>query len=425
MSAHTSPSLLVPRVGQSVEALDQAIVRLSRDLNASTYRLLLLVREFDDRLGWSKWSFPNCSEWLAWRCGLSLSAAREEIRTAHALRALPTISAAFADGRLSYSKARALTRVANAANEDLMLAFALEATAAQVEERSRQMRNVAPDSVDGARRAWERRSLSIARNAAAGTMTVTLEVPIDDGELFARAIDRAVEKGRTHLGPEFEVSGWLAQQADAAIELARCYLTGDASSPSSSADHYQVVVHVDESALRGGAGRADLPIDTMRRLTCDGDVVRIIEDADGKPLHVGRRQRTVSTTIRRALWARDRGCSFPGCKRDHYCDAHHVEHWAVGGETSLDNLTLLCTQHHRLLHEGRFRIRREADGALRFERMDGRVIPRGGYCAEDVVDHDVDDGAVGAGSADRLLERLVRSRKPSAEVREAHGPYRT
>jgi hypothetical protein len=94
----------------SIDDLDAAICRLARNLNAESYRMLVLVREFDERFGWHKWSFPNCAEWLAWRCGLSLSAAREKVRTAHALRRLPAIAAAFADGRLSYSKVRALTR---------------------------------------------------------------------------------------------------------------------------------------------------------------------------------------------------------------------------------------------------------------------------------------------------------------------------
>lgn len=443
MSMNAPASLPAPRRLQSVEELDSAITQLSFHLNAVTYRLLELVREFDDRLGWAKWSFPNCSEWLAWRCGLSLSAAREKIRTAHALRGLPAISSAFSKGRLSYSKVRALTRVANPSNEDLLLAYALDATAAQVEERSRQMRNVAPDSADVARRAWERRSLTIVRDASAGMTRITLEVPTEDGEVFAKAIDRAVETGRMKLGPEFEATGWRSQQADAAMELARAYLSadshdsGDASDASgarrasSAADHYQVVVHVDDSALRGGAGRSDLPVETVRRLTCDGSVIRLTEDADGNPLDIGRRQRTVPAAIRRALQARDRGCSFPGCERDHYLDAHHIEHWALGGETSLDNLTLLCTQHHRLLHEGRFRIRRGADGRLCFERRDGRVIPAGGYRMEDVLDADVDaadstaaDDTALVASIDRLLERIVRSRKPSAEVRESRGVYR-
>ena len=141
-----------PRIARfaerSIEDLDVEIFRLTGRLNADTYRLLLLVRDFDDRFGWAKWGLRNCAEWLAWRCGLTLSAAREKVRTAQALRSLPAISAAFADGRLSYSKVRALTRVAHTSDEDLLLAYALEATAAQVEERCRQMRNSEPESVD-------------------------------------------------------------------------------------------------------------------------------------------------------------------------------------------------------------------------------------------------------------------------------------
>ena len=149
----------------SIDDLDVAICRLARHLNAESYQLLMLVRDFDERFGWAKWSFPNCAEWLAWRCSVSVSAAREKIRTAHALRGLPAISAAFADGRLSYTKVRALTRVAQHHDEDLLLAYALQATAPQVEERCQQIRNSLPDSAESAHRVWQRRALSVWRSA--------------------------------------------------------------------------------------------------------------------------------------------------------------------------------------------------------------------------------------------------------------------
>ena len=145
---------------RSVDELDAAIGRLVRQMNADSYRMLVLVREFDDRFGWKKWTFKTCAEWLAWRASISLSAAREKVRTAHALRALPAISAAFADGRLSYRKVRALTRVAHVHDEDLLLAYALDATAPQVEERCRQIRNVAPESVASRAARVGRRSLT-------------------------------------------------------------------------------------------------------------------------------------------------------------------------------------------------------------------------------------------------------------------------
>ena len=366
----------------------------------------------------------NCAEWLAWSCGLSLSAAREKVRTAQALRNLPAISAAFADGRLSYSKVRALTRVAAQQDEDQLLAYGLDATVSQVEERCRQMRNAVPESVHAARRAWERRSLTLFHDRTRGVMRITVELPEAEGELVARAIENAVAAGDAAFGVEFasdperSADAWRAQQADALVAISKAYLAppelatliaasaggavttavDDAAAvasteriarnvrSASAADHYQVVLHVDEQALRGGIGRSDLPIETVKRLTCDGSVITIVEDERGTPLDVGRKQRTVSTPLKRALWARDRCCSFPGCHNTRYVEAHHIHHWADGGPTSLENLTLLCTHHHTLLHEGGVSIHRDSNGGIYYRRPDGRVIPRSGYRADDMLD---------------------------------------
>src|SRR5689334_17280908 len=103
-------SVTSPVPDRSIDELDAAICRLASRIHAVNYQLLVLVREFDDRMGWAKWSFPSCAEWLSWRCQISLSAAREKVRTAQALRDLPEISLAFREGRLSYTKVRPLTR---------------------------------------------------------------------------------------------------------------------------------------------------------------------------------------------------------------------------------------------------------------------------------------------------------------------------
>src|SRR4026208_1913380 len=95
---------------RGIDQLDAEIGRLVRQMNSECYRMLVLVREFDGRFAWKKWSFKNCAEWLAYRSEISLSAAREKVRTAHALRSLPAISAAFAGGRLSDTNVRAVTR---------------------------------------------------------------------------------------------------------------------------------------------------------------------------------------------------------------------------------------------------------------------------------------------------------------------------
>ncbi|MFU8817608.1 MAG: DUF222 domain-containing protein [Pseudomonadales bacterium] len=415
----------------SIDDLDTEIRLLCSTINAADYRLMLLIRQFDDRMGWARWNCRNCSDWLAWRGGITISAARERVRTAQALRDLPQISIAFADGRLSYSKVRALTRAADRANEEELIRYACNATATQVEERCRQIRNVRPGSVHEAQRTWERRRLSAFRNVARGTMTLSVELPLEAGELIAQALDRAIEAGETASGPEFDEASWQTQQADALVALAKAYLAGnngktgtggDGAERISSADQYQVVVHVDESALRGGAGRSDLPLETVKRLTCDGSVIEVVESVEGQPLSVGRKQRTVPTALKRALWARDRGCAFPGCRNTRFVDAHHVKHWAAGGDTSLDNLILLCSHHHRLAHEGGYELRRDHQGGFYFRRADGRVIPSCGYSAED-AQPDPEELAFTNTSAEAFLAAAVQHKKPSAEVREAVARY--
>jgi hypothetical protein len=396
-------------------------------MNAECYQMLVLVREFDDRFGWKKWGCKTCAEWLAYRTDIGLSAAREKVRTAHALRGLPAIAAAFAEGRLSYSKVRALTRVADVRQEDLLLAYALSTTAENVEERCRQIRNIAPESVHGARRVWAGRSLTAWRDEKRGVLRLMLEVPIDEGELVMRAIDCAVASGEvtTDVDPravaESKSLAWRAQQADALVAVMKSYLDGDhGGEGGSTADHYQVVVHADAQSLRGGTGCSDLPIETVKRLLCDCSFATVFEDENGQPLDVGRKQRVVSTSLRRALYARDRGCTFPGCHRKRYLDGHHIQHWIDGGDTTAGNLTLLCTYHHRLLHEGAFSIVRESDETLRFVTADGRPIPRCGYRREDFIDDDVDASA--DTSAEGFCTTTVQS--PRDEVREPVAIYR-
>jgi len=156
-----------------IEDLDRNILTLCSHINAATYELLVLIREFDERAGWLKWGLKNCAEWLAWRCDFSMTTALEKVRVAHALKTLPGISGEFASGELSYSKVRALTRVASRANEDELLVFALRSTAAHVAERCSELRCGSEDSIDSAARAYANRSLPSLAAITEGFCTVT------------------------------------------------------------------------------------------------------------------------------------------------------------------------------------------------------------------------------------------------------------
>jgi len=170
------------------------------------------------------------------------------------------------------------------------------------------------------------------------------------------------------------------RRADALALVAESFIAHGAIE-AAGAERYQIVVHVAAETLRDrGAGCCEfedgpsMPAETARRLACDASVVALIEDENAEPLNVGRKTRTISAPLRRLLKARDKGCRFPGCANTRFIDAHHVEHWANGGETRPSNLVSLCSFHHHAVHEGGFRIERLDVGAMRFVGPNGLAI---------------------------------------------------
>ena len=361
---------------RTLDQLEEDIISLSSHINATEYEFLVLVREFDLRQGWKAYHFNSCAEWLNMKCGVSPGTAREKIRVANALFDLTATSLAFQKGDLSYSKARALTRIATPGNEDQLLDYAIPATALQVEDHCRELRNVQRDtSAADANRLHQRRYLSRSLHGD-GSMTISVELPRESGELVMKALELALKEMElntdTFEGEECisEIKdSHVTNQADALVQMAKGYLAGGKGKNSSTADHYQVMVHVDEEVLRHAPtdkSKSDLPCETIRRLCCDSGMVVVTQDKKGNPLNVSRKHRVVQPPLKRALLARDKCCRFPGCTHERWLDAHHVMHWADGGETSLDNTVLLCSRHHRLLHEGGFRIKMGVEGEWQF-----------------------------------------------------------
>jgi len=357
-----------------IDELDHHILTLCTRINAATCELLVMIREFDERSGWLQWGLSSCADWLAWRCDLSMTTAREKVRVAHALKTLPAIASSFASGELSYAKVRELTRVAGRDNEERLVEFALRTTATHVAERCRELRNGSAASADVAGKAYANRSLRIRHDRHREMTTITIELPTASGALVETALDAARDDEAL---PEYAQTSWAARQADAFMNLVSVYRSGE---QGSNGDHHLVTVHVDQSALMGKEGRSGLPIETVRRLCCDGQAIVITEDDQGEPLSIGRKSRIVPLAIQRAVRARDHDrCSFPGCHHHRFLHCHHVEHWSNGGETSLDNLLLLCTKHHTLVHEGGFRIEKDYRDRWMFVKPDGVAVPDCGY----------------------------------------------
>ncbi len=396
-----NPAVRSAQTPADTAALGREIVDLCTHIHAATFRLLVRVREFDLAGGWQQPGLCSCAHWLNFQCGIGMNAAREKVRVAHALAGLPKISRAFERGELSYSKARAMTRIANAGNEDYLMMIARHGTAHHVEKLVQKYRRAKRlNDCEQVNAQHAERNLDHYFDED-GSLVIKARLPAEQGALVVKALEHALEHADEHdvgAGPQQDESETqkskepiAARRADALAEIAETYLANP-DSAGGSADRYQVVVHVTAetpsrppatSALESNDGQPMAHIEdgpgvtaeTSRRLSCDCARVDVVEGAEGEPLSIGRKSRSIPPAIRRALRLRDGGCRFPGCTRTRFVDGHHIEHWADGGETSLDNLVQLCRHHHRLVHEGGFGCERMPDGEIVFSAPDRTPLP--------------------------------------------------
>jgi hypothetical protein len=320
----TAPDPLAP-----MDRLGDEIAELAAHLNAATARLLDLIRAFDAGGGWSGWR--SCAHWLTWKVGLDLGAAREKVRVARALGRLPLLAQALARGELSYSKVRALTRVATPETEARLLTIGRDGTAAHVENIVRGWRHTdrRAEAEESAKR-HASRSLQVYADED-GMVVVRGRLEPEAGALVMRALEAARETlcqrarrpaaaAADPADPAAEAPTVPQRQADALGLLAETALHHQLD-PGAPGERYQVVVHVDAAVLAdpdqpGQSVLEDglrVSAETSERLACDANRVVLRHDAEGRITEVGARTRTIPPALRRALQARDRGCRFPGC----------------------------------------------------------------------------------------------------------------
>ena len=381
------------------ESLSEAIVALCGRIHGAEFRLIELIRRLEALKPWNR-ERPDCAHWLNANCGMDLVTAREKVRIAHALDDLPQITEAFREGELSYSKVRAITRIATWDTEEELIELAQATTAEHVAKLVRARRQADHLSAPGAAlNAWTHRYLDY-HVAQDGSVVFEGRLPAEMGALWLKALERSSD----WLRADDQAEPWRAfcdrvpdeaipekqqasaRRADALTVLAERFLARvpEADESLNTADRFLITVHAPAEALPEHAaidaedppqfedGSVAAP-ETVRRLCCDAAVVRILESGDGEPLDVGRKTRVIPPSIRRALKRRDGGCRFPGCTNTKFVDGHHIVHWADGGPTCLDNLVSLCRFHHRLVHEGGYYIVRD-DAEFRFFRGDGFEI---------------------------------------------------
>ena len=231
--------------------LGDDIAELSARIQAATYQLLVLIRAFDEREGWE--GCQSCAHWLNWRTGLKLGAAREKVRVARALGVLPLLSDAMQRGQISYSKVRALTRVATPANERRLLDFALCAPASYVERLARAWRRVdrATEAADDQRRQTRRHINTWVDDD--GMVVIRGRLSPEVGAVVRRALEAASDRLRTEVAPaDAAETSTVQRQADALGLVAECALAADLDR-GTAGDRYQVVLHVEADTLQADA----------------------------------------------------------------------------------------------------------------------------------------------------------------------------
>ena len=399
------------------ELADGICLRAGR-IAAAQAELMRWIAEFDRREGWAGPGMLSCAHWLSWRVGLSPGAAREQVRVARRLEELPAVAAAFERGRMSYSQARALTRVAAPDDGIDWADLARHTSAAQLEKVVRGMRRVqAADeaAADPELAAWKVRTRR--HHGRDGNLVITIITRPEYGPL----IEAGIEAKRAELDRERDAAGGqgvpaetpeptLGSTDDPGASTARGQGvpagTPEAGELPARASEGEALLALAQEAL--GAEQQAHPEVARRRRTQlsaqvdplsgwarlhDGEVLpptspalatetlpgrigpgrlRPLRRSDLRRHDLGRSQRQVSIRLREQLGVLDgERCRFPGCTRRKRLHAHHVVYWSDGGGTDLSNLVLVCSRHHTLVHQVGFQLVLQADRRLSVSTADG------------------------------------------------------
>jgi hypothetical protein len=359
------------RVVHLLDALDEAHRRTGQAHRA----LLGLVAELDRTEAWRDDGARDAAHWLSMRYGVSTWKAHRWIGAAHALERLPRLADALTGGTLGIDKVLEVARFATPETEAGLVRWAQEVSCATVRRRGDVAARTSDEYVRDAERS---RALSWWWTDGGRRLGLEAELPAAQGAIVVRTIERLTEQIPVMPGEE-EGCYVEARRADALVAL--CSGTPAEEDVSGRAT---VVVHAPLAALLEANGAAPAGMDgceteagapvprrTVERLLCNARIEAVVTDQAGRVVALGRGTRRPPAWMLRQVRYRDRGCRFPGCGTRAFTEAHHLVWWSRGGRTELDNLLLICSFHHKLLHELGWSVHRYDGGEVRWFRPDG------------------------------------------------------
>jgi len=346
------------------DELEQAVTGLKRLIDASGAQLLTLIAELDRRQIPRTEHELSTTTWLMHVCRMTATEASGTVKTARSLTHMPAIAAQAATGNITPSGVRLLALARDkhpdefAAHETV---FADVATYLDARDLRRAVSHWEqqvdyPTALEDAESAYRRRRFYFNQTYE-GTWSVAGGLDPESGHVVSTALHSRFDPANLDQDDHRSTP---QRNADALVDICRFWLDHNGDTSISGGERPHITVTVPYATLTGGERRlaeidgTAVDPEAIRRLACDAGIVRIVVDGESQPLDVGRRVRTVTPAIRRALELRDGGCVWPGCTAPaSWCDAHHIIHWADGGVTSLINLILLCRRHHGAIHDGK------------------------------------------------------------------------
>jgi hypothetical protein len=310
--------------------------------------LLANVQRLYDAQVWTIDACRSMEEWVSLRHGVAYRTARVLVKAAHVIEAHPDLAEALACGTISVDHLAPLDQLRDLRPDEHWLAAAASMSVGQLEAAARAVKEREPDPVTSSQ-------VRLRGNRTNDGWNLTGKLTAEDGEAIKEAFDKLVERQPPHtdehgnaLYPPLE-----ERYGQALVELA----TG------TPAPEVLVTVHVDAATLAGGDGPLcqtgrgiRIRSDVARYLATTGRIQMIINDAEGRPIGIGRASRKVPPWLERQVLLRDRHCQVQGCTRTDFLHIHHIRWWSEGGETNLDNLCAICGYHHRMLHRHGWRL---------------------------------------------------------------------
>jgi len=346
-----------------------AVFAASRSsVGAAAREQLRLIVEVDEADLCLEEGARSTAHWLCMYLGVSSRKNHRLLAAAHALEHLPLIAEALIEGDLSLDKVLELSRFATKKNEEQLVLWAQGVSYGAIRHRVELEAKRRLEEVIDAQRY---RALNWYYSVDGSRFELQASLPAARGATVIRALERVTETIPVMPGEEDHHCA-PQRRADALLALCSARITEDPDP-----DRATVIIHAQLEGLRSNAWGSEtqdgavLHPESVRRMLCNARIQTVVEDENANVVAIGPMHREPPAWMARQVRYRDKECRFPGCGAKAYTEAHHVKFWSHGGRTELANLLLICSFHHTLVHELRWRVTRSRDGTVTWFRPGG------------------------------------------------------